>query len=135
MGPRTAYSTFFTAGFMVCMVSTLALDETPFSVIFSLGNPLRVSHTLDKVLEDSAEKLKEQPRGPSPARCAPPLPANRALGPRLKSLRFLGASSSNREAAMVQPIFPPGCGTFWSVCGSRPHGWLLTKGMTLKLCT
>lgn len=92
MGPRTAYSTFFTVGFMVSMVNTLARDDTPFSVIFSLGSPRRVALTLDKALpgeeEDRGGEISERTLGP------PPLPpANNSLRPRLRSRTFLGDSS------------------------------------------
>ena len=92
MGPRTAYSTFFTVGFMVSMVNTLARDDTPFSVIFSLGSPRRVALTLDKALpgeeEDRGGEVSEWTLGP------PPLPpANNSLRPRLRNRTFLGDSS------------------------------------------
>lgn len=93
MGPRTAYSTFFTVGFMVSMVNTLARDDTPFSVIFSLGSPRRVTLTLDKALpgeeEDRGGEVSERTLGPPPP---PPLP-NNSLRPRLRSRTFLGDSS------------------------------------------
>lgn len=109
MGPRTAYSTFFTVGFMVSMVNTLARDDTPFSVIFSLGSPRRVALRLDKALpgeeDDIVGEVSERTLGPPrppPARCAPPLPANNSLRPRLNSRTFLGDSSCIRVADMVE---------------------------------
>lgn len=103
MGPRTAYSTFFTVGFMVSMVNTLARAGTPFSVIFSLGSPRRAALRLDKALpgEDRGGEVSERTPGPSPGPCAPPQPANNSFRPRLKSRTFLGDSSCIRAADMV----------------------------------
>ncbi|MEQ2196623.1 hypothetical protein XENOCAPTIV_006040 [Xenoophorus captivus] len=90
MGPRTAYSTFFTVGFMVSMVNTLARDIIPFSDIFSLGSPRRVVLKLDKALpgeeeeQDKGGEVSERNRGPTPPRCGPPPPCkNSATRPGL----------------------------------------------------
>lgn len=104
MGPRTAYSTFFTVGFIVSMVNTLARDVTPFSVIFSLGNPRRVALRLDRALpgeeEERGGEVSERTPGPPPAGCAPLPPANSSLRPRLKSRTLLADSSCIRVADM-----------------------------------
>lgn len=106
MGPRTAYSTFFTLGFMVSMVSTLARLTTPFSVIFSLGSPRSVALRLDKALpgEDRGGEVSERTPGPSAGPCAPQQLANNSCRRRLKSRTFLGESSCTRTADMVNVL-------------------------------
>lgn len=103
MGPRTAYSTIFTLGFIVSMVNTLLRGDTPFSVIFSSGSPRRIALTLNKALpgEDRGGEVSERTLGPWPGRRAPPQPANDSF--RLKSRMFLGDSSCIRVADMLRP--------------------------------
>ncbi len=120
MGPRTAYSTFFTVGFMVSMVNTLARDDTPFSDIFSLGSPRRVALRLDKALpgeeEDRGGEVSERTLGPPPGPAA-----NNSSRPRLKSRTFLGESIRVADIVTL-----PVSGTSWvtfeaSAVRSDPH--------------
>lgn len=112
MGPRTAYSTFFTVGFMLSMVSTLPRDIVPLSDIFVLGSPRRVVLKLDKALpgeekeEDREGKMSERNPGTPPPRCGPPPPGkNSALRPGLRSRRVLGEISCTRVADMLHKVW------------------------------
>lgn len=140
MGPRTAYSTFFTVGFIVSMVNTLARDVTPFSVIFSLGSPRRVALRLDKALpgeEDRGGEVSERTLGRAPGCCAPLQPPNNSPRPRLKSRTFLTDSSCIRVADIYAALFRTINRIFWSLrVALRPatHRLLHSEGVKLKLC-
>lgn len=84
MGPRTAYSTFFTLGFMVSMVKTLFWENTAFSVIFSWTSPRGGSLTPESALlweekGDSGEGIitERTPEVRCPAGYCAPLPKKR----------------------------------------------------------
>lgn len=110
MGPRTAYSTFFTVGFMLSMVSTLPRDIVPLSDIFVLGSARRVVLKLDKALpgeeeEDKGGEVSERNPGTPPPQCGPPQPGkNSALRPGLRSRRVLGEINCTRVADMLHKV-------------------------------
>lgn len=127
IGPRTAYSTFFTVGFMVSMVNTLARDDTPFSLIFSLGSPRRVALTLDRALPGEEGITGGHVSARSPDTSPAPRPA------RHHSRRFPG--DSVRAADMVNQNLPvtlnasDGVGPFASL---RAHEHTDTRAHTRR---
>ncbi|TNN67483.1 hypothetical protein EYF80_022289 [Liparis tanakae] len=101
MGPRTAYSTFFTVGFMVSMVNTLVRGGTLFSDIFSLGSPRRVALRPDSALpgeEDDRGGEVMSARSPEP-------PGSDSFRTGFRSRRFLGDSHCIRVADMLRRLF------------------------------
>lgn len=97
MGPRTAYSTFFTAGFMVSRVNTFARADAPFSGIFSLGSPRRVALRPDRALPGEGDHRAGE--------VGERTPADNSLRPRLKSRTFLADSNCIRVADMLRGCF------------------------------
>lgn len=99
MGPLTAYSTIFTVGFMVSMVSTLGRDN-PFSDIFSLGSPRRDVVRLDKALDTVEDIEADVSEEQGPPGWQPPLAPKMSCGPRRKKHMFLGKSNRILVAEM-----------------------------------
>lgn len=99
MGPRTAYSTFFTVGFMVSMVNTLVRGGALFSDIFSLGSPRRVALRLDSALPG-----EEDDRGGEVSARTPEPPGSDSFRTGFKSRRFLGDSHCIRVADMLRRL-------------------------------